>query len=65
MLGLVKRFAMNPKVIELLKPAFGNAKDLITPGGVPGLLAPCIHSWRWFRRRCLDYSNGRTSWSSW
>ena len=40
MLGLVKRFAMNPKVIELLKPAFGNAKGLITPGSVAGRLAP-------------------------
>ena len=40
MLGLVKRFAMNPKVINFLKPALANDAGKITAGSLTGRFAP-------------------------
>ena len=40
MLGLVKRFAMNPKVLKFIKPALANEAGQITAGSLAGRFAP-------------------------
>lgn len=40
MLGLVKRFAMNPKVLSFIKPALANEAGQITAGSLAGRFAP-------------------------
>ena len=40
MFGTISRFAMNPKVINFLRPALQNSKGVITPGSVAGRFAP-------------------------
>lgn len=40
MFGTIKRFAMNPKVVDFLRPALANSKGVITPGSVAGRFAP-------------------------
>ena len=40
MLGTVKRFAMNPKVVNFLRPALSDASGKITAGSVASRFAP-------------------------
>ena len=40
MFGAVRKFAMNPKVLEFIKPALANDKGKITAGSLAGRFAP-------------------------
>ena len=40
MFRTIKRFAMNPKVLNFLRPALANSAGVITPGSVAGRFAP-------------------------
>jgi hypothetical protein len=40
MLGAIKRFAMNPKVVDFIRPALADGTGKITAGSVAGRFAP-------------------------